>query len=64
MTRRPASSFLVRLESGRPGTSEGTVTSVATGERASFASLPEMARIIERWSTADVSPQNTEEADP
>lgn len=50
MTRRPPTSYLIRLERSEQGQSEGTVTSVATGDRASFIGLPEMLVILERWS--------------
>jgi len=63
MTRRPASSFLIRLDPTDGSVREGTITSVRTGERAPFAELPEMVRIIEAWTSADEAPPKQEEAD-
>ncbi len=54
----------MRIESGDDGQLGGVVTSVRTGEHASFARLDEMVRIIERWSGAEGPSPNTKEATP
>lgn len=49
MTGQSAGSFLIRLVAAEGGDRAGTVTSVQTGEHASFTGFAELASIIERW---------------
>lgn len=58
MTRQP-SSFLIRIER----TGEGTITSIRSGERAVFATVPDIVRVIERLLSEDRSSQTEEEKD-
>lgn len=46
-------SFLIRVETADDGHRDGTVTSVQTGEHASFDGFAELASILERWVRPD-----------